>query len=43
MSNTINLIKKEGKKVGISLKPKSKLELIENYYRACGFNSCYEC
>ena len=31
MSNTINLIKKEGKKVGISLKPKSKLELIENF------------
>ena len=31
ISNTINLIKKEGKKVGISLKPKSKIELIENY------------
>ncbi len=31
VSNTINLIKKEGKKVGISLKPKSKLELIENH------------
>ena len=30
-SKTINLIKKEGKKVGISLKPKSKIELIENY------------
>ncbi len=30
-SNTIDLIKKEGKKVGISLKPKSKLELIEKY------------
>ena len=29
--NTINLIKKEGKKVGISLKPKSKIELIEKY------------
>ena len=29
--NTINLIKKEGKKVGISLKPKSKIELIENH------------
>jgi ribulose-phosphate 3-epimerase len=25
------LIKKEGKKVGISLKPKSKIELIEKY------------
>ena len=31
ISNTINLIKKEGKKVGISLKPKSKIELIEQY------------
>ena len=31
ISNTINLIKKEGKKVGISLKPKSKIELIESY------------
>jgi ribulose-phosphate 3-epimerase len=31
ISNTINLIKKEGKKVGISLKPKSKIELIEKY------------
>ena len=31
VANTINLIKKEGKKVGISLKPKSKIELIENY------------
>ncbi len=31
VSNTINLIKKEGKKVGISLKPKSKIELIENH------------
>ena len=31
ISNTINLIKKEGKKVGISLKPKSKVELIEQY------------
>ena len=30
-ANTINLIKKEGKKVGISLKPKSKIELIEKY------------
>jgi ribulose-phosphate 3-epimerase len=29
--NTINLIKKEGKKVGISLKPNSKIELIEKY------------
>ena len=29
--NTINLIKKEGKKVGISLKPQSKIELIEKY------------
>ena len=27
---TINLIKKEGKKVGISLKPKSNMNLIEN-------------
>ena len=31
ISNTINLIKKEGKKVGISLKPKSKIELIEEH------------
>jgi ribulose-phosphate 3-epimerase len=31
VTNTINLIKKEGKKVGISLKPKSKIELIEKY------------
>ena len=31
ISNTINLIRKEGKKVGISLKPKSKIELIEKY------------
>jgi ribulose-phosphate 3-epimerase len=29
--NTIKLIKNENKKVGISLKPKSKLELIEKY------------
>ena len=28
---TIELIKKENKKVGISLKPKSKIELIEKY------------
>ena len=28
---TINLIKNEKKKVGISLKPKSKIDLIENY------------
>ena len=28
---TINLIKKENKKVGISLKPKSRLDLIEKY------------
>ena len=31
ISNTINLIKKEGKQVGISLKTKSKIELIESY------------
>ena len=31
ISDTINLIRKEGKKVGISLKPKSKIELIEKY------------
>ena len=30
ISNTIELIKKEDKKVGISLKPKSELKLIEN-------------
>ncbi|RPG95726.1 MAG: ribulose-phosphate 3-epimerase [Candidatus Pelagibacter sp. TMED165] len=31
VTNTINLIKNEGKKVGISLKPKSKIDLIEKY------------
>jgi ribulose-phosphate 3-epimerase len=31
MSETINLIKKLGKKVGVSLKPKSQINLIENY------------
>ena len=31
ISNTISLIKKEGKKVGISLKPKSKIDLIEKH------------
>ena len=31
VSKTINLIKNENKKVGISLKPKSKIDLIENY------------
>ncbi len=31
VNNTINLIKKEGKKVGISLKPNSKIELIEKH------------
>ena len=31
VNNTINLIKNENKKVGISLKPKSKIDLIENY------------
>ena len=31
ISKTIKLIKNENKKVGISLKPKSKLELIEKY------------
>ena len=31
ISNTINLIKKENKKVGISLKPKSEIKLIEKY------------
>ena len=30
-AKTIQLIKKENKKVGISLKPKSKIELIEKY------------
>ena len=29
--NTIKLIRKENKKVGISLKPNSKIELIENF------------
>jgi ribulose-phosphate 3-epimerase len=31
VSETINLIKKLGKKVGVSLKPKSQINLIENY------------
>ena len=31
VSKTIRLIKDEGKKVGVSLKPKSKIELIEKY------------
>ena len=31
IANTINLIKKENKKVGISLKPNSKINLIENH------------
>ena len=31
ISDTINLIKNEKKKVGISLKPNSKIELIEKY------------
>ena len=31
ISRTIDLIKKEKKRVGISLKPKSKIELVEKY------------
>jgi ribulose-phosphate 3-epimerase len=31
ISNTIKLIKKENKKVGISLKPKSEIKLIESF------------
>ena len=31
ISNTIRLIKKENKKVGVSLKPKSEIKLIENF------------
>jgi len=31
ISNTIKLIKRENKKVGISLKPKSKIDLIKDY------------
>jgi ribulose-phosphate 3-epimerase len=31
VSNTINLIRKENKKVGISLKPKSEIKLIEEH------------
>ena len=31
ISNTINLIRKENKKVGISLKPNSVKELVENF------------
>tara|TARA_A100001037_G_scaffold145739_1_gene131655 strand:- start:588 stop:1250 length:663 start_codon:yes stop_codon:yes gene_type:complete len=32
-ANTIKLIKKENKKVGISLKPKSKIDLIEKHLK----------
>ena len=32
-SETINLIKKLGKKVGVSLKPKSQIDLIENHLK----------
>ena len=31
VSNTIDLIRKENKKVGISLKPNSEIELVENH------------
>ena len=31
VSNTIGLIKNQNKKVGLSLKPKSKIDLIKNY------------
>jgi ribulose-phosphate 3-epimerase len=31
ISETINLIKELGKKVGVSLKPKSQIDLIQNY------------
>ena len=31
ITETINLIKNSGKKVGVSLKPKSQINLIENY------------
>ena len=31
MAHTIKLIREQGKKVGVSLKPKSKIDLIENY------------
>ena len=31
VDNTISLIKKENKKVGISLKPNSKIDLVEDY------------
>ena len=31
MSETINLIKKLGKKVGVSLKPKSQINLVEDF------------
>ena len=33
VSKTIKLIKEQGKKVGISLKPKSKIDLIKDYLR----------
>ena len=32
VSNTIRLIKDQNKKVGLSLKPKSKIDLIKNYF-----------
>ncbi len=31
VANTIKLIKNEGKKIGISLKPKSKIDLLKSY------------
>ncbi len=32
MNKTIKLIREQGKKVGVSLKPNSSIELLENYY-----------
>ena len=34
VSKTIKLIKDQNKKVGISLKPKSKIDLIKDYLRS---------
>ena len=39
IGETIKLIKEFNKKVGISLKPKSKIELIENYLDKVDLNS----
>ena len=43
ISSTINLIKKNNKKVGISLKPKSSIDLIKKYMDQIDFGFNNEC